>query len=364
MNVTPLNRRFAGELQLASNGDDAKSAKVKIVARTGVPISHSMWGKFVHDFSGMRVRNRIPLDYDHDEKESIGYLNKFDTATGDLVCSGAIVPFENDRGAEVIHKASEGVPYQASIQFGQDYLAEYIEEGELVRLNASPAQPEGVPVEGPCWVIREWELLAVAIVKFGADSDTVTQIGLSLKQAKPTGKTFIRVSGGLKMSAEVENVKDEAKVEEQVKVAEEVKVEAEAEAKVETETETKTEVKPLDTAVEAEADKAVEAEPAEANPEPQEEKPTALKAKAVEVDPRAEARKFIDTFGKQDGAEYFAEGLSLSDASAKHMLKLSKENKELRNRLASVDRGGTAMKFNDDERTGPKSFVDLIKPKK
>ncbi len=66
-------------------------------------------------------KDRLALDYVHDSKEVIGYLNHFDIASGDLVTSGALVPFKDtDRATEIMHKLSEGVPYEASINFGGD----------------------------------------------------------------------------------------------------------------------------------------------------------------------------------------------------------------------------------------------------
>jgi hypothetical protein len=102
-----------GAFELGDNGEDAKTAPIKMVARSGKPIEHWYWGNVVHDLAGMHLhKSRIPIDYVHDSKEIIGYLNHFDTESGDLVTSGALVPFKkNDRATEIIHKDRAGVPY-------------------------------------------------------------------------------------------------------------------------------------------------------------------------------------------------------------------------------------------------------------
>jgi hypothetical protein len=109
-----------GEFALGDNGETAKTAPLSMVARSGKPIEHWFWGRVVHDLSGMKLhKSRLAVDYCHDDKEIIGYLNKFDSTSGDLVTSGALIPFkDSDRATEIIHKMKAGVPYEASINFG------------------------------------------------------------------------------------------------------------------------------------------------------------------------------------------------------------------------------------------------------
>src|SRR4051812_8341772 len=94
--LTDNSRRFKADLNIGNNGDGAKTAPVKVIARSGGAMEHPCWDlPVVHDFAGMQInKNRIPLDYEHCEE--IGYLNKFDTSNGELVCSGAIVPNESN----------------------------------------------------------------------------------------------------------------------------------------------------------------------------------------------------------------------------------------------------------------------------
>jgi len=165
--ATACMMRFA-EVELGDNGNDAKSAPVKIKARSGQFINHWFWGRVVHDFSGMKIhKNRLPLDYNHDAGEVLGYANHFDFSTGDLIASGALTPWKaDDRASEVMFKMREGVPYEASIYFGGDGIKyEEIEAGRAVEVN-------GTQFEGPGVVIREWPLRGIAICLYGADSNT------------------------------------------------------------------------------------------------------------------------------------------------------------------------------------------------
>lgn len=157
-----------GEFELGDNGAGAKSAPVRLVARSGKPIEHWFWGRIVHDLAGMHMsKPRIPIDYVHDSKEILGYLNRFDSSSGDLVTSGALVPFkESDRATEIMHKMREGVPYEASINFGGDgILLEDLPDGMIATVN-------GTQLTGPAVIVREWPLRGVAICPYGADANT------------------------------------------------------------------------------------------------------------------------------------------------------------------------------------------------
>ena len=161
--------QFAGgQVMLGDNGEKAKTAPVKIKARSGQPIEHWFWGHVVHDLAGMRThKNRLPIDYAHNDSEVLGYLNHFDSSSGDLIASGAIIPFtEQDRASEVLFKMGEGVPYEASIFFGGDGIKlQQLAEGEVSPVN-------GYDFEGPGVIIREWPLRGVAICPYGADAHT------------------------------------------------------------------------------------------------------------------------------------------------------------------------------------------------
>ena len=161
-----------GEFTLGDNGEGSKSAPVRLTARSGKPIQHWFWGKVVHDLAGMRLHKpRLPIDYVHDDKEILGYLNHFDSKSGDLIVSGALVPYkESDRASEIMHKHRQGVPYEASINFGGDGIKiQEVAQGEVANVN-------GYQFEGPGIIIREWPLRGVAICPYGADQNTESSV--------------------------------------------------------------------------------------------------------------------------------------------------------------------------------------------
>jgi hypothetical protein len=158
-----------GRFEFDADQKDKDSVSVSLLARTKEPIEHWWWGRVVHDISGVRHRDKIPIDYAHDDREVIGYVDGVETE-GDLVLHGALVPFtETDRASEVIHKSRAGIPYQASIYFGDDAVFRYLGEGEKKTVN-------GFDFEGPGVIVEDWELRGVAVCPYGADGGTATNV--------------------------------------------------------------------------------------------------------------------------------------------------------------------------------------------
>jgi len=271
-----------GEPELGDNGGGAKTAPVRLVARSGKPIEHWFWGRVVHDLAGMHLHKpRLPIDYVHDSGDIIGFLNHFDTKTGDLVATGALVPFkESDRATEVMHKAKAGVPYEASINFGGDGIRyEEIAEGQVTQVN-------GYSFEGPGIVIREWPLRGVAICPYGADAHTESAV-----LASGSKQTFVaaRVTAAA-------TVKEAAMSEPTVEaVAPVVAAQPSETAKIE-------EPKAVEASQPAEA-KPVEVAPAAVEPAPAVEAAQPAEAKPEEKKPEAPALsrdeflKIADKFG-------------------------------------------------------------------
>ncbi len=161
--------QFAAELQVRANSDESKTAPITLVARSGEAVCHWYWGNVVHDLGGMTVaKPRIPLDYCHDDDEVIGYANKFDTSTGELVATGALIPYSpdpDDKATEIIYKAQEGVPYEASILFDGPLVVEVVSENATTFVN-------GEQMSGPITVIRQWTLRGIAVCPYGNDPNT------------------------------------------------------------------------------------------------------------------------------------------------------------------------------------------------
>ena len=154
-----------------SAAGDAPEGKypVRLVCRTSAPVESWFWGTCYHDFDGLILpKERVPIDYIHDDAEVIGFLDNFSVENGELVATGELTPFrDDDRASEIICKLKAGVPYEASINFsGETKIEEVAKKGV--------AQVNGISVDGPCLIFREWTLRGVAICPYGADGKTST----------------------------------------------------------------------------------------------------------------------------------------------------------------------------------------------
>jgi len=195
--ATALRNRI-GRFEFSNNGEDTSGISFRMVARSGDAIEHWYWGNVVHDLAGMRMhKERLPIDYGHDEKEIIGYADEFDVSSGDLIVRGMLIPTNgNDRASEVATKAKRGVPYEASINFGGDgTVIEEVPPGESVRVNSRD-------FTGPLTIFREWPLRGIAVCPYGQDANTSTEFAagtVSVSIAKPQRKGLaskIRFSQG------------------------------------------------------------------------------------------------------------------------------------------------------------------------
>jgi hypothetical protein len=262
---------------------------VKLTARSGEPINHWYWGPTVHDLAGMQLhKDRIPLDYAHYDQEVIGYADKFDASSGDLVVDGALVPFgSEDRASEVIFKAQNGVPYESSIFFA-DPVIEDVPAGKSTQVN-------GKQMAGPLTVFRQWNLRGIAICPYGADMNTPVQL-----------------AAGDQVQVRVFQHKENAMADEQ--------------KPVETE-----DVKPADEtppAVKTEEQPATEpAKPAEESP-----------AQPVTQQSAKTGKDFLESFGQQ-GAVWFVEGKTWDEAQKLHTAALEAKVADLEAKLAGVKFG-------------------------
>ena len=299
-------RMVGGPFELGDNGEGAKSAPIRMKARTGQPVEHWFWGRVVHDMAGMRLhKDRLPIDYVHDPLEVIGYLNHFRADTDGLEVSGALVPYkDSDRASEIIHKARAGVPYEASINFGGPGIkVEEVAEGQAAQVN-------GYQFAGPGIIVREWPLRGVAVCPYGADMNTRSE----LAQGESVHVTFTNLVAQATAGKETEM--SESKPAEAAPVAPAV------------------DAKKTELAAEAPKPGAVDAAHAPAAPP--------VESDAVELsDGRAECKKFLDAFGPK-GGEWFAAGKSFVEAQAFHAQELRAENEALKARLAALDRGEKA----------------------
>jgi hypothetical protein len=320
-----------GEFEMQEAGDEAKTAKVRIKARSGQPIEHWFWGRVVHDLAGMRLhKNRLPIDYAHNDAEVLGYLNHFETESGNLVCSGALTPFgDTDRASEVIHKAKAGVPYEASIFFGGDGIKlQEVAENELAQVN-------GYQFNGPGVIVREWPLRAVAICPYGADANTESAFSR-------TSQTSFRASEW-KPDAVMKPQPEGAVMEKEVTPAPATELKEAEQVSVETKTE-EVAAEGAQTPVEAAPVEAAKVE--EDAPDPVEES-------------KAELKRMVDEFGADIALACHLSGKGYAEAQAEFVRRLKAENEELKQRVQASAAGGQPAAFAPTSSGKSKTLVDV-----
>ena len=303
---------FASEFKFGDNGENAKSAPVEIFAISTEPKNHFWWGQCVHDMEGMQHKERIPIDYCHDDKEVIGYANKFIVSDEGITVKGALTPYKgDDRASEIIHKAGQGVPYEASINFAAGLVIEEVEPGMSVEVN-------GTTFEGPGVVFRKWTLRGVAICPYGVDANTAAEFAANKNNDNTieveTMTTKKMIEKTKQFSEENETKKEETTTEpEATENAEGVEVE-EPETEAESGNETGT------------APEGGESQSVEGN--------------GSNSEFSAQAKPFIDAFGKEKGAVYFCQGKTMEQATMLFAQEiqaenttLKKENQELKDKL-------------------------------
>jgi hypothetical protein len=287
--------RFAEiPFQLAAGETKDGKTPIQMRARSGQPVNHWYWGKIVHDMAGFKAaKPTIPVDYCHNDREVLGFLNQFKATNDGLDVGGELVSFQpTDRVAEVTHKSRAGIPYEASIFFDRESMT--LEEvGPMAQ-----ATVNGYQLQGPALIVRQWSLRGVAVCPYGYDGNTATKL-----------------SAG------------EADVPVQFVSSSEPVMDGKANP---------TDTKPADT------------KPAELSTSPA-AAPAPTPAPPAS-DPRAEfaqtLTKFTAKFGAENGSKWAAEGLSYEAALEKHAeglaTQLSSANEKLgqaEQKLSAVPRG-------------------------
>ncbi len=302
----------------------ATTYDVSLLARSSGPIEHWYWGQqTVHDFSGMRVAEKIPIDFNHDTAEVIGYLDTFSQEAEGLRVSGKLVSFgDNDRAAEIAKKSRAGIPWQASINFGGDGITvEKLSENTSTTVNARQ-------LAGPATIIRTFPLRGVAITPYGADENTESVVLSGKKEFTVT------ISAEETQMSELETLEEKQN---------EDQVVAEVEADAINEQEQLEDAEIAATAVEEAPadDQQDDAEPAQLC--------------------QADGKRFVELFGEQ-GAVWFIEGKSEAECFGLHVAnlqekvaELSAENENLHALVENQEDGEEALAFSQ----GPQPVNEL-----
>lgn len=156
---------------LMEDDDNEKTElqRVKLTALSGDVISHPYWGRLRFELGGMTHKEKIPINYLHDDGKILGFVDSFATENNKLILTGAIVRGADDDGDKVLKLMAAGVPYEASIEWHStaaddtQILTETVNGVELRR-------------------VVKWPLKAVAIVPLGADGGTKTELMSIQKQ--------------------------------------------------------------------------------------------------------------------------------------------------------------------------------------
>lgn len=162
---------FAPSMDAPQEENGQKVYPFKMVARTGGVAQHPWWGRCIHDFAGMiPAKPSVTVDYCHDPCDVIGYADSLQVVENALEMSGALISLQcMDRAEEVVLKRRAGVPYETSILTNWDgIVVEEISDGMVATVN-------GMEVEGPLTIFRQWQLWGVAVCPYGSDANTDVQ---------------------------------------------------------------------------------------------------------------------------------------------------------------------------------------------
>lgn len=316
---------------------------------------HEEWGAIYHDFEGMTLDgDRVPLDYCHNEAEVLGFAGEFPVDEEGLHIDGVLVPFGQDRAAEVIAKGQAGVPYQLSIDFrGDDLVAEEVPEGATAEVN-------GATVEGPALIFREWPLRGVAVCPYGKDRNTSTQFsdqdgdvcsvrilseGSMPKTLKKKPQAVRQMTAPKKPAAKKAPARKftAAKRTPARQLAEEDEQQAEEDEELEEDDEAP--------AVEdgEEDDTVNDADPADAEEEPldedeeqqaeedEEQKPAPDQQQSERSKVKSELARFVKAFGQKNGTAWYIDGKTFSQAQRLHTAAVEKELGRVKRQLTVAE---------------------------
>jgi len=342
-NNIPANAcTFAAELELGNNGDDAKTAPIRLLARSSQPIEHWYWGNVVHDISGFNLngKKRLPIDFDHDTGQAIGYANRFEQTPEGLVMSGTLVSHGGDRAEKIMKDMRAGIPYEASINFGGDGI-----EVEEVPAGTT-AQVNGYEFTDGC-IVRSWPLRGVAVCLYGADMNTQSQV------FNDSGTLSAKV---VSQNTEAEGM-PEAKDEKAVEVEDSAVELAQVETAEEVETAKDEEATELSQAVEEEIAEAVEAVEAV---EPEAEEPSEATFTQSDI------ADMVTEFGADIALQVVTNGGTVEDARQLSLEAKDAELAELRKKVAEYEAqkpaktGASPASFSSNDTPGKPAKKNIL----
>jgi hypothetical protein len=173
-NETPPKEafEFRSPLHFAEETDAGDGKKrIELTGITAHRFRHWWWGDTVFDVSGFKKPGRnIPVDFNHDDNEAIGYVDEITTGTDRVKFGGYLTPFrDGDRASEIIAKSKSGVPYQCSVSLRDVEYERLADKNTFAVVN-------GVKMSGPLTIFRKYVTDGIAVCLYGSNPNTTSSI--------------------------------------------------------------------------------------------------------------------------------------------------------------------------------------------
>ncbi|MBQ1277968.1 MAG: hypothetical protein IIY07_04930 [Thermoguttaceae bacterium] len=162
----------------SSPNDADATTRVRLTVLAADALERWGLGRFAFEFATTRpLRERLALDYDHDDGAVVGYAEGFESNDDGIFCDATILggPDAPARARELAFCLKNGVPFEVSplVDFSTATM-ESVPDGATVRLN-------GREIAGPLDVARGATIRGVAICPHGTDPKTAALVELSAR---------------------------------------------------------------------------------------------------------------------------------------------------------------------------------------
>lgn len=162
----------------SSTNDAGATTRVRLTVLAADALERWGLGRFAFEFATTRpLRERLALDYDHDDGAVVGYAEGFESTDDGIFCDATILggPDAPARARELAFCLKNGVPFEVSplVDFSTATM-ESVPDGATVRLN-------GREIAGPLDVARGATIRGVAICPHGTDPKTAALVELSAR---------------------------------------------------------------------------------------------------------------------------------------------------------------------------------------
>ena len=159
-----LRLSFESAVELRQPTEKGERTKFTMLAHSGQPMQHWLFGTMVVDLAGLRTsKMKKPVLLEHDPEKRVGYTESFSVTEQGLSIDGHFLK-TSKLAEEIIADSRDGFPFEASISFERVKM-QRVDEGETTEVN-------GYEFAGPGRIVRESEFREVSFVALGADMHT------------------------------------------------------------------------------------------------------------------------------------------------------------------------------------------------